>query len=180
MPIIVGNRPIFRIRFQDAEIREVRKGNELKWGLYKITYVNKGPKEIETGWEKGQNIPDYVWGYPAQSKEDFYFYVPDDATAAEAKKILGSNYGYKSHPDYWFDSPDCSELHFIPVVTRNFHRDLTLFCKWRQRRFTFNGTYMYEKTESRSETIQAYAKVNKNTGETIEVWNIDKTRQLWP
>ena len=145
MPIIVGNRPIFRIKFKDADIREVRRGTILKWGLYKITYINKGPKDRSVGWEKGQNIPDYVWGYPAQSKLDFYFYEPDNATAEESKLALGDGYGYKSHSDGWFTEPECDELYYIPAVTRDFHKDLSLFCKWRQRKFCFNGTYMYEK-----------------------------------
>lgn len=49
MPIITGNKPIFRIKLRDANIREVRKGNELEWGLYEITYTNKGPKDVEVG-----------------------------------------------------------------------------------------------------------------------------------
>ena len=151
MPIIVGNRPIFRIRFQDANIREVRKGNELKWGLYKIDYINEGPKKVGVGWESGQNIPNYVWGYPAQSKQDFYFYEPEDVTAAEAKEKLGENFGYRSHSDGWFTKHECNELYYIPAVTRNFHKDLTLFCKWRQRRYKFNGTYSWL-TEETSQT----------------------------
>lgn len=145
MPIIVGNRPIFRIRFGEVEIREVRKGTELKWGLYKIIYINKGPKDRSTGWEKGQNIPDYVWGYPAQSKVPFYFYEPENATAVESKEALGNGYGYRSHSDGYFEEPECDELCYIPAITRDFHKDLTIFCKWRQRKYTWSGTYAYEK-----------------------------------
>ena len=64
MPIIVGNKPIFRIKFKDANIREVERGDTLKWGLYEITYVNSGPNTVPIGFSYDENIPDYVWGYP--------------------------------------------------------------------------------------------------------------------
>lgn len=143
MPIEYKNHPLFRIRFKDANIREVRHGDELEWGLYKITYVNKGPKDVIIGWQTGMNIPNYVWGYPHQEKDDFEIVIPDDATAAEAKSKLGAAYGYRSHSDGWFEENDC--LSFFPAVERDFHKDLKLFCKWRQRKYCFNGTYLYEK-----------------------------------
>ena len=129
MPIIIGNKPIFRIKMgtTNLNIREVRKGTDLTWGLYEITYVNRGPKKVDVGWGANKNIPNYVWGYPNQSKQDFYLYVPDDATAAEAKAILGNNYGYKSHCEKWHRDNTC--LNYIPAITVNFHTDLSLFCK---------------------------------------------------
>ena len=152
MPIIVGNKPIFRIKYKDADIREVYKGDTLKWGFYFINYINKGPKDVQAGWGAQNNILNYVWGYPNQSEEDFYLYVPDNITATEAESLLGKDYGYKSHADGWFDNHQCindeeKELFYIPAITRDFHRDLTLFCKWRQRRYVFSGIYRYEVDE---------------------------------
>lgn len=154
MPIITGNKPIFRIKLRDANIREVRKGNELEWGLYEITYTNKGPKDVEVGWDEGQNIPNYVWGYPDYSKSindgtvepnDFELYTPEDATAVESFAALGAGYGYKSHAVKWYDDNTC--LNYIPAITKDFYRDLSLYCKWKQRRYRFTGVYAYEKEE---------------------------------
>ena len=150
MPIIIGNRPIFRVKFTEANIREVERGDSLKWGLYEITYVNSGPNTVSIGFDNDENIPDYVWGYPKYSENDFYLYVPDDAAASEAEYILGSDYAYKSHSEGWYDNKDCvdnssSELYYIPAITRDFHRDLTLYCKWRQRRYSWNGVYGWDK-----------------------------------
>ena len=145
MPVIHRNRPIFRIKFKDADIREVRKGNELQWGLYLITYTNKGPKDVIVGWEEGDNIPNYVWGYPNQKKEDFKLVNPEDATAAESKEALGDGYGYRSHAVGWYSNYDCDDLYFIPVVERDFHKDMELFCKWKQRRYLYNGVGEYDK-----------------------------------
>lgn len=161
MPIITGNRPIFRVKLKDVNIREIRRADELSWGLYEVTYINKGPKIVEGGYESTTNVPTYVWGYPNQTAADKYIYIPDpssglnkkefnihipeDATAEEAKAVLGSSYGYRSHSEGWFENNECSDFSFIPAITRDFYRDLTLFCKWRQRKYCFNGTYMYEK-----------------------------------
>ena len=163
MPIIVGNKPIFRIKFKDANIREVRKSNDLQWGLYEVTYINDGPNTTTTGYTSSTNVPTYVWGYPNQTSKDHYIYepagldkhnfnlhVPENATAAEAQQALGDGYGYKSHSDGWFDNNGCinypsAELYYIPAITKDFHRDLDLFCKWRQRRYRYTGTYRYAK-----------------------------------
>lgn len=141
MPIITGNKPIFRIRFDDVNIREVRKGNELEWGLYKISYVNKGPKNTDK-----ENITNYVWGYPDYKKEDFYLYKPDDATAVESGSALGSDYAFRSHSSGWYSDRVC--LNYIPAITRDFYKDLSLYCKWKQRRYSWNGVYkwMHRKT----------------------------------
>ncbi len=156
MPIIVGNKPIFRIKVGDVNIREVKKGNDLEWGLYEITYINKGPKDVSIGYDNNKNIPEYVWGYPDYNKSisddtiepnDFYLYVPDDATAEESGQILGSGYAYKSHPLYWYDDPSCDSLYYIPAVTKDFYRDLSLYCKWKQRRYLYNGVGQWDTTD---------------------------------
>lgn len=170
MPIIVGDKPIFRIKFGDADIREVRKGDELQWGLYEITYINKGPKDVSTGYEQNKNIPMYVWGYPNRTSKDAYIYEntdefpltkPADATAVESATALNvepsDDYGYKSHSDGWFNNGGCinnsqeitkDSLSYIPAITQDFYWDLTLFCKWRQRRYRFNGTYSWDAQET--------------------------------
>lgn len=193
MPIITGNKPIFRIRYRDANIREVRKATELEWGLYEITYINKGPKDVEVGYEEDTNVPTYVWGYPNQTSADQYIYIPEDqsldknefnlhvpenSTAAEAKEALGDGYGYRSHSDGWYDDNEC--LNYIPAITRDFHKDLTLFCKWRQRKYCFNGTYKYEEEQSSSVTVPAEAKVDNTTGEVLEIWIYGRTKKVWP
>lgn len=133
MPIITGNKPIFRIKFRDANIREVRKGNELEWGLYYIKYFN----EIKTE-QEGENIGEYVWGYPDYKLEDFYLYIPEDVpNLAETNVDMAE---YRSHNDGWYSDGSGEELYYIPAITRNFHRDLTLFCKWRQRQYRYSGT----------------------------------------
>ena len=174
MPIIIGNKPIFRIKMgtTNLNIREVRKGTDLTWGLYEITYVNRGPKKVDVGWGTNKNIPNYVWGYPNQSKQDFYLYVPDNATAAEAKAALGANYGYKSHSDGWFEDNSC--FTFFPAITKDFHKDLTLFCKWRQRKFCFNGTYVYEKDDESTYDIYVFKKKNGSGGYEDGYYDEDK------
>ena len=152
MPIITGNKPIFRVKLGDVQLREVKKGDDLTWGLYQITYINKGPKDVKTGFFEHENIPNYVWGYPDYDKSitdgtiepnDYYIYTPDDASAIEAYATLGAGYGYKSHAVKWYDDHTC--LNYIPAVTQDFYKDLSLYCKWKQRRYRFNGTYAYEK-----------------------------------
>lgn len=145
MPILHNNRPLFRIKFKDANIREVRRGNELEWGLYEISYLNKGPSIVNVGWNYGENIPNYVWGYPNQSKNDFDLILPEDIMAAEAESILGSDYAYKTHSTGWYSAKECDELHYIPAITRDFHKDLSLFCGWKQRKYLYTGTYKYQR-----------------------------------
>ena len=136
MPILHNNSPLFRIKFKDANIREVRRGNELEWGLYEINYVNGGPNTVDLGFNDASlNIPNYVWGYPDQKKEEFVFVIPDDATALES----GS---YRSHSSGWYDTNDFSSLY--EKLEPNTHKDLNLFCKWTQRRYCFNGTYNWD------------------------------------
>jgi len=154
MPIIVGDKPIFRIKLADSNIREVEKGDTLKWGLYEITYVNSGPNTVPIGFNDYENIPDYVWGYPDYSEEDFYLYKPDDASATETAYILGSSNAFNSHCDGWYSNRSCTTLNYIPAITRDFHRDLTLYCKWRQRRYSWNGVYGYDKDTV--ETVQEW------------------------
>jgi len=143
MPILHNNRPLFRIKFKDANIREVRRGNELEWGLYKIEYINGIPIELEK-----ENITEYVWGYPGYLKEDFTLFLPEGydsnggVMAEEAGDAAGSEFAYKSKANGWYSDHDC--LSFIPAITRDFHKDLKLFCKWTQRRYWFNGTYKWE------------------------------------
>jgi len=151
MPIIVGDKPIFRIKFKDADIREVRKGNELEWGLYLITYKNSGPIKIQTAEQveigEQKNISKYVWGYPNQGTNDFYLWVPGT--------INGQDMGYKSwtkttssdgwnmRADGWFENAACTEdkyLSYIPATSNDFHKDLTLYCKWTMRQYGFTGT----------------------------------------
>lgn len=152
MPIITGNKPIFRVRLGDVRLREIKKGDDLTWGLYEITYVNKGPKDVDKGFYEYNNVPNYVWGYPDYNKSisegtiepnDFNLYIPEDATAEEAQASLGTGYGYKSHAINWYSDNAC--LNYIPAVTKDFYKDLSLYCKWKQRRYRFNGTYAYEK-----------------------------------
>ena len=89
MPALFGNGPLFRVRFEDINIREIRRGNELEWGLYKINYTNFGPKTIDLGFnDNKKNIPNYVWGYPDQKKAEFVFVVPEDAPAQIGERHL--------------------------------------------------------------------------------------------
>lgn len=171
MPITIDNGPIFRVKLGDVNIREIRKGSELEWGLYEITYTNKGPKDIDTGFDSENNIPNYVWGYPDYKKSiedgtlepnDFNLFIPDNASAEEAKSALGNNYGYRSHSDGWFSDNNC--LIFFPAITHDFHRDLDIFCKWRQRKYCFNGTYAYEHEEKSEYTIYAFKKRDGSGG----------------
>lgn len=154
MPIITGNKPIFRVKLGDVRLKEVKKGDDLTWGLYEITYINKGPKNVDEGFYEYNNVPNYVWGYPDYNKSisdgdiepnDFYLYMPDDATAAESLAALGAGYGYKSHAVKWYDDNAC--LNYIPAITKDFYRDLSLYCKWKQRRYRFTGVYKYAKWE---------------------------------
>ena len=127
----------------------------------------------------GKNIPDYVWGYPdynpskpESSGSTFNLYIPEDSTAAEALKVLKAGYGYRSHSDGWYEDNAC--LNYIPAITKDFCRDLDLFCKWRQRKYCFNGTYMWEaKTES-TYTIYAFKKNDGSSGyydeEGSQIW----------
>lgn len=187
MPIITGNKPIFRVRLGDVKLREVKKGDDLTWGLYEITYINKGPKDVEEGFYEYNNVPNYVWGYPDYNKSisdgtiepnDFNLYIPEDATAVESYATLGPGYGYKSHAIKWYDDNAC--LNYIPAVTKDFYKDLSLYCKWKQRRYTFNGTYAYDKEEETVVTIPAEAKVNNSTGEVMEIWIYGRTVQVYP
>lgn len=152
MPIITGNKPIFRVKLKDVNLREVRKSNDLTWGLYEIKYFNKGPKDVESGYHEYENVPTYVWGYPDYNKSikegtiepnDFDLYIPEDASAVESYITLGPGYGYRSHSMKWYDDNAC--LNYIPAITKDFYKDLSLYCKWKQRRYRFNGTYTWEK-----------------------------------
>jgi len=155
MPIITGNKPIFRIKFRDANIREVRKGTELEWGLYYVSYKNNGPRiDKETGFEDSdKNIIDYVWGYPDYKTEDFYLYVPENVPSAEEEALnadVSHISAYRSHSEGWFDNEKCENkpedgLNYIPAITMNFHKDLTLFCKWKQRQYRYSGTLKYDR-----------------------------------
>lgn len=146
MPIITGNRPIFRIKFSDANIREVRKGNELEWGLYEIKYENDGPRE-DTG--DNENITEYVWGYPDYKKEDFYLYIPDNIPGEDEDPNIYPASTMRAHSDGWYDNENCGgssgNLNYIPAITRDFFMDLTLFCRWRQRQYRFSGTMTYDR-----------------------------------
>lgn len=171
MPIVMDNKPIFRIKLGDINIREIRKGDELEWGLYEIIYINKGPKDVDKGFYMNNNIPIYVWGYPDYNKSisnktiepnNFYLYIPENASADEAKTALGNAYGYRSHSDGWFNDNIC--LLFFPAITYNFHEDLNIFCKWRQRKYCFNGTYAYDSHEESEYDIYAFKKRDGSGG----------------
>ena len=171
MPIAYTNKPIFRVKLSNVNLREIRKSDDLTWGLYEMSYTNKGPKDVESGYHEYENIPTYVWGYPDYNKSikegtiepnDFDLYIPEDASAVESYITLGTGYGYKSHSDGWFDDNAC--LEFFPAVTRDFHKDWDIFCKWRQRKYCFNGTYMYEHEDVSTYTIYAYKKKNGSGG----------------
>lgn len=145
MPILTNSRPIFRIKYKDANIREVRKGNELEWGLYEIEYV-LGSNSIENN----ENIKEYVWGYPGYVEDDFILKLPegDDEeyggfSAPQAEVIFGSGNKYRTCSTGWFYEPEC--LTYIPAITRNFHEDLLLFCRWTQRQYRWSGTIKNER-----------------------------------
>lgn len=140
MPILYNERPLFRVKFKDANIKEVRRGTELEWGLYEITYFT-GSDSIQNT----ENITEYVWGYPGYVAEDFILSLPegDDSlyggfSASKAGELFGSGNAYRTCGKGWYADPEC--LTYIPAITRNFHRDLLLFCKWAQRKYTWGGT----------------------------------------
>lgn len=140
MPILHNERPLFRIKFKDANIREVRRGTELEWGLYEITYFT-GSDSIQNT----ENITEYVWGYPGYVPEDFTLTFPegDDYiyggfSAPKAGELFGSANSYRTGGQGWYSEPEC--LTYIPAITREFHKDLLLFCKWTQRQYRWSGT----------------------------------------
>lgn len=150
MPILVNNRPLLRIKLGDnVNIREVRAGTDLVWGLYEITYNNG----INLG-DTSSNITEYVWGYPGNIPEDFTLVLPEgmDYTgtggflAVEVGSVLGTNNAYRSKALGWYNNPQCidnpsdTSLSYIPAITRDFHQDLLLFCKWKQRQYRYKGS----------------------------------------
>lgn len=142
MPILHNNSPLFRIKFKDANIREVRRGNELEWGLYHIEYNQGIPV-----WMDETNITEYVWGYPDLKKEDYTLHEPTGYDlsggyfASDIGSILGYDYEFKTKSQGWFGEKEY--LTYIPAITRDFHKDFNLFCKWKQRRYRYTGLYKY-------------------------------------
>lgn len=133
MPVYVLDKPVMSIKRGDADIREVRRGDDLVWGLYLITYTDG--VDSSTG-----GLTKYVWGYPnypATPPGDFTLTVPGDKTAAQNT--------YKTHCDGWYEGYEL--LNYIPAVTMDFHRDLSLYCNWRQRRYKWEGRFKYEHYE---------------------------------
>ncbi len=168
MPIKTSIKPVLRIKFKNIDIKQVRKANELSWGLYEITYHNPVSSS-----DTGNNITQYVWGTPNPLDADKVYTllkptVSNDYTATQAATIFGSNAAYKSHcghkindKEYWWliDNEDEELPHeyikyddegifsYIPAIDFDFKKDLEFFVGWRQKKYTWEGSYSYTQWE---------------------------------
>ena len=162
MPIVIGDKPVLRVKFKDIDIRRVRKADDLTWGLYEITYHNPA-----NGSDTGGNIKKYVWGTPNPDDVTKVYTLlkptySNDYTAAQAASIFGAGAAYKSRcgkkvgdKEYWWlvDNDDADlpheyieydsdgEFSYIPAIDFDFKKDLEFYVGWRQKRYTWEGSY---------------------------------------
>lgn len=147
MPILTNSRPLLRIKLgENVNIREVRAATDLTWGLYEVTYISNLPSQYQST----QNPSEYVWGYPNGTPQDFTLSLPEgnDTTyggfsADVAQSIFGSF--QRTYASGWYTEPGC--LTYFPAITRDFHQDLLLFCKWTQRQYRYSGTITNDRYE---------------------------------
>ena len=141
MPIYKGNEFIERVYKGSECLRRVYKGNELTYGLYDITYNDRGNL-----YEPSNNeITEYAWGIqrdiaPANGNTDFNDVFED----------------YRSHWFGWYD--DANYLDKRPQIEDQFivepddHKDLDLFAKWKQKKFSYSITYTVSTTNTSTQS----------------------------
>ena len=119
MPLYQNRTFMERIYTGGVEIKRVYRGKDLVWGIYELIYHDR--TEDTSGYQPGR----YVWGirYDLMSDLDDYFEE------------------YKTHYDGWYE--DSAFIVAIPYVTKDLHKDLDLYAKWRQRKFSYNGVVRY-------------------------------------
>lgn len=121
MPIYKGeNTFIERIYKGEIEMKRVYKGKDLVWGLYEVIFHDRD-KQITSDYQPKR----YVWGVDYEVMPEF-----DDEFDE-----------YKTHFDGWYE--DKTFLVAIPAITKDFHKDLNLYAKWRQRKYSYGGTVRY-------------------------------------
>lgn len=121
MPIYKGeNTFIERIYKGEIEMKRVYKGKDLVWGLYEVVFHDRN-EQITDDYQPKR----YVWGVDYEIMPEF-----DDEFDE-----------YKTHFDGWYE--DNTFLIAIPAITKDFHKDLNLYAKWRQRKYSYGGTVRY-------------------------------------
>lgn len=124
MPIYTpDNTFMHRILNGDIEVKRVYEGDTLAWGLYEIIYHNKD--ENTSDYKPNR----YVWGL----KYNLYQLETDEFDE------------YLMHCDGWYE--DKLFVTAIPYITKDFHKDLELFAKWRRRKYSYGGTIVWYKWE---------------------------------
>lgn len=120
MPLLQGqNQFTQRIYNGDVKIRRVFLGDTLMWGLYLITYNLAGSTQ-------GSNpINEYVWGLANY----------------DLPKPTWSNQQYLTKFNGWYEGN--TYVQAIPAINKNLHKDLDLYAKWTQRKYTYSGTYTW-------------------------------------
>ena len=118
MPIYKGEDTfIERIYKGEIEMKRVYKGKDLVWGLYEVIFHDRN-EQITDDYQPKR----YVWGVDYEIMPEF---IDEFDT-------------YKTHFDGWYE--DKNFLVAIPAITKDFHKDLNLYAKWRQRRYFYGGT----------------------------------------
>ena len=124
MPLVQGQNTFTQRIYQgDVLIRRVYLGDNLMWGLYDITYHLAGGTQ-------GNNAPsEYVWG------------IAD----IELPKPTWSNQQYYTKFNGWYEGN--TYVTAVPAIEKNLHKDLELYAKWTQRKYTYSGTYSWTEQE---------------------------------
>lgn len=143
MPIYKGTQFIERVYKGTEKLRRVHKGNELTYGLYDITYHNKNDLYQPSNGE----ITEYAWGLtrniaPENGNTDFDDYFED----------------YRTHWFGWYDDntleierPKKDNQYIIIPQDKE---DLNLFAKWKQKKFSYEGSYTISGTIDNSYTSE--------------------------
>lgn len=130
MPVYKGTEFIERIHKGTEQLRRVYKGNELVYGLYDINYHNRENDYTPSNGE----ITEYAWGLtrdiaPEPGNTDFDDYFEE----------------YRSHWYGWYDDINYQEER--PqygnqyIIIPQDCKDLNLYAKWKQKKFSYEGSY---------------------------------------
>ena len=139
MPIKRGQDDVPRIYLNNkGPIRRGYLGNKLVYGLYDVRFFDR-----TFGVDYEPKI--YAWGYEDECIEEFEIpwdapeYVPEDVD-----KYL-THWGDSNGENGWCE--DNTLLIPKKGILLNDHRNLTLYGRWRQHRFTYNSKVAYEEWE---------------------------------
>ena len=146
MPVYKGTEFIERIHKGTEQLRRVYKGNELVYGLYDINYHNRENDYTPSNGE----ITEYAWGLtrdiaPESGNTDFDDYFDE----------------YRSHWYGWYDDADYQEERPQDgdqyIIIPQDCEDLNLYAKWKQKKFSYEGSYTISGGSSTSIGGQALA-----------------------